>query len=721
MQVNYSVVPNILRPKPVDGVFRIIVPIGGVKSSLMRYYLSCPNLLLNVIDNALEIYRLREKFRGKSFVSFVAGDGETTRTLHRNSPEAVREASLTTANASLFDGFGARADNAARAAEELVASEEFQLFLASLPDEAYIRTKGKLSHIELHLFGSDAGAACAGAKIVLAKAMLRPLLQIGLPVDCHLNLLGPMTFAGISKRARPNAAVSLLKALHFILDNSDRDFDLAAKFLEIHNLPPFQDDVEQRDSCLLSDTVAMESIQMQQYLRMVTPNLANDSETGTISSRVVDFMTGLNPLRDLAGPSAALLFSELQTTLSNIQPDPLLIKENLQWQDESTDQERQDLDKIIDSIDDLSDESLEDAIVKPPALYRFQIHMLASTGVRFWLERLSTDFAVTPQTLAEFDQRMRLIRTFQQFLNDERAIVDDERRIVTDKIANVTDRLHALLPKLRQPGASSSGRLIRNLTLVAEILRENWDRWNQLTAEQQALDRAQNATDHEWAHHHGTIETILSTLESYIPTGILEQTRSTIATQRLSSVFPLLLGLPELPRTDQIDLLCGITSSVNSRGLARCVNSSSDRLESIAHSIVFGEYTIESPSHGARLRQFISDKVIYALPPMEPELEHALARLIRQMQPKATVTFYDTLSFGAPVMRIRFQRFSHVSELFTGLVAHDLAKAMKDPRAALNSRDLSAAIQFFNARIEGDRVVFPVALCDETRSTPVAE
>ena len=506
-----------------------------------------------------------------------------------------------------------------------------------------------------------------------------------------------------------------------MLDSSDRAFDLAAKFLEIHNLPPFQDDVEQRDSCLLSDTVAMDSIQMQQYLRMVTPNLANDGETGTISSRVVDFMTGLHPLHDLAGPSAAFLFSELQATLSNIQPDPLLIKGNLQWHDESTEQERQDLDKIIDSIDDLNDESLEEAIVKPPALYRFQNHLLTATRVQFWLERLSTDFAVTPQSLAEFGQRMRLIRTFQQFLNDERAIVDDELRIVTGKIANITDRLHALLLKLRQPGASSSGRLIRNVTLVAEVLRENWDRWNQLTAEQQALDRAQRSANHEWEHHHGTIEAILTTLESYIPTGILEQTRSTVATQRLSSVFPVLLGLPEMPHTDQIDLLCGITSSVNSRGLARCVNSSSDRLEAIARQIVFGEYTIESPSHGARLRQFISDKVIYALPPMEPELEYALARLIRQLQPKARVTFYDTLSFGAPVMRIRFQRFSHVSELFSGLVGHDIATAINDPRAPLNSPDLSAALSFFNARVEGDRVVFPVAPRVETRSSPVAE
>ena len=200
MHFNYSVVPKILRAKPVDGVFRIIVIIGGVKASLMRYYLSCPNLLVIVIDNALEIYQLRAKFRGKHFVSFVLGDGETTRTLHRNSPDAVREASLTTAATSLFDGFGARLANAARAAEELVASEEFQLFLASLLDEAYIRTKGKLSHIELHLVGSKSGAACAGSKIVLAKAMLRSLLQIGLPVDSHLNLLGPMTFAGISKR-----------------------------------------------------------------------------------------------------------------------------------------------------------------------------------------------------------------------------------------------------------------------------------------------------------------------------------------------------------------------------------------------------------------------------------------------------------------------------------------------------------------------------------------
>ena len=703
--MNFSLVPRALREAASKGVFRVVVIIGGVKSSLLRYYLSLPNVIVIVIDNAVEIYRLRARFRGKRFISFVLGEGHTTRSAYSRATDERRLSSELTASTNFAGGFGSRGSNAEIAAELLVATHAFQDFLASLPDEAFARTKGKLHRIILYVAGSLAGAAAAGAKPVLLSAIVPGLLQIGIPVEVRQDLLGPMTFACVAKRARPNYAVSLFKTLYQMLKYPGTSHDLATHCLSLHNLPPFFDDVYLRDRCLLLDAVGLDSIPMEQYGDLVGANFANDGVTGSISHRVVDFMIGLDTAQHIAGPAASNLSAELKNRLEEILPDPLLVKD-LTWSDESREQKRETIDEILDRFSISDDQSIERAITKAPASYRFHIQMLSGSNVEFPLDRLSTDFAVTPESLEEFDQRMRLIRTFQERLGEEEDIVRVDLDDVGPKIETATKRLHRLLYKLRDR-SRLSGSQFAKLRLVAEVLRENWDRLHKLNAELQAIERASSNVDHEWDHHHGTLQAILKTLESHIPTSMLAEKLTSVATRPLNESFPQLLRIAELPIADQIDALCSFAGSITTQGLARCVGSSSDRLEDIARAFKYGRYDIESPSHDARVRECASDKVIYCSPSMEPKLEASFTKILHTLEPNATVTFYDTLMFGACVMRIRFQRFSHVGELFTGLVGHDLKVGLEDPMAALDSAEVAEMLRFFGARIEGDRVVFP--------------
>ena len=75
MPTHNSIIHDIpLRGTASRQVFRIIFVMGGIKSSLLRYFLRLLNVVVVVIDNAKEIEVLRRKHKGGHFISFVLGD-----------------------------------------------------------------------------------------------------------------------------------------------------------------------------------------------------------------------------------------------------------------------------------------------------------------------------------------------------------------------------------------------------------------------------------------------------------------------------------------------------------------------------------------------------------------------------------------------------------------------------------------------------------------------
>ena len=665
--------------------FRVIFVLGGIKAVQLRYFLRLQNALVVVIDNAAEIEALREKHRNRRFHSFVIGDGETTRTLHETSTESVRKASEMVANSSSESGLGARIANATQAARKLVDSVQFGKFLRSLPDEALLQCGGMVSHICYELYGSISGAVFNGAAPVVSDATLPFFERLGVPIDVRFNMLESTTFAGLSERARPNAGSALVSAVHRALTGAITARRRVSYYLDLHELRPVLDNSDERDACLLQDVVAMDSTLMGQYMAMVASNHANDDEFGNIRSRVVDFMDGLDPRSDIASQVATNLRAELLDAFDDVNADPLLV-DDMVWRDESISQPREELSAIFDRMQESDTEALLQAIAKPPAKYRFQINMQTAHGVEVVPEYLTSTYAVTPKQVHEFRHRMQLLHTFQHLLRRDKAPVDVELNDIDNALDTLYDRFKRLHVKLMEGRYWFRWWLVRQLQSLGEEIRDYSDRWNPLHAEQQALHRALSTTDHECNHHQRKLDEMETTLYAYVPRGSMTKPSNFVSTQFLVDAFPELLAISELPEWEQLDLLCGFAGSVNPAGLASIVKSADDRLEQIAHNIVFSEYPIQSPGHGGSVLTYF-DKVIYAIPPLEAQIEVQLREQIMRLQPQARVVFCDTLAFGATVMRLRFQRFSSVQDLFQGLLASDVYDAYTDPRSGLNSID----------------------------------
>ena len=684
--------------------FRLNTVMGGVKKGLISHLLLQPNSVLLVIDNAKEIEELRRKHQGKHFVSFVLGEGETTQSLHAGSNEQVKAASQLTANCSIEDGLGARPANAKRAAEILVETKEFQEFLKQLPNMADSLCGGMVGHINKHDYGSLSGAVFSGAREVITDATLPSLLRLNVPVDVRINVLGSTTFAGLSDRARQNYGYGLLSCLADVLNCRETRHHLVNNYLQMHELRPSLDNNGERDQSLLYDSEASDCREMDQYISLLASNHSNDDKFGNICSRSVDFMRGLNPKRDIASLVADHLRLQMDELLKTIFPDPLLVDE-MYWEDQSISQERLELTAILDRLESEDCDSLIQAIGKPPAQHRFQIGMLTAHGVEISPEHLATTFTLTPHEIDEFTRQLRLIRTFEQMLLREYAPVSLELQDVDKELASLNSRFKVLHTKLITGNYWFPGRLRRALATYVDRLRENFDRRHLLHAEQQALSRAITATDRERLHHDRTVEGIQSVLDAYVPRGSMTEVPRFVGSRQLESNFSELLSIVDIPPQEQIELLCSFASTLNADGLARIVGSGSNRLEKIAEKIVYGKYDILSPGHGGTIPAE-NGKCIYVIPPMRPQLEEALRAQIRVIQSTAKVVFTDTLRFGATVMKIRFQRFNKVQDLFRGRLAYDVADAVLDPRAALNSADNFEALKSLNARIEDGRVVF---------------
>ena len=287
----------------------------------------------------------------------------------------------------------------------------------------------------------------------------------------------------------------------------------------------------------------------------------------------------------------------------------------------------------------------------------------------------------------------------------EYAPVSAELQDVDNVITTLRNRFEANHTKLTTGQYWFQNWLLKDLATLGELLRENFDRRHLLHAEKQALERSIVATEHERLHHDHTVEGIQTVLDAYVPRGSMTKVPQFVSSSRLSNVFSELLCIADISPNEQVELLCRFASTVNADGLARIVGSSSNRLEKIAEQIVHGDFDIQSPGHGGTIPGD-NGKIMYAIPPLEPLLEEDLRRQLRKIHPSAKVVFTDTLTYGATVMKIRSEHFSRINDLFRGRLAFDVADAVLDPRAALNSTDNFQALKDLNARIEHGRVVF---------------
>ena len=695
MSTNTIVAPTQPRSSSTR-VFVVNLIFGGALAVILKYLLRNIRELTIVFDNAHELEKLREQFPGQPFLTFALGQGSTPWSLNPTHP---------TANSTSHGGFGGCVRNGALAARELLTSSDFQGFLQTLPDQALIQCGGgAVSLTEVHEYGSRAGAACTGASTIISPAMTPHLLKVGAPLEWHTNLLGPTTFLGIAERARTNGASALLSETRLLFDRAPNGW-MAARSLMLHELPPYRDDGLQRNRHLLLDAVVMRSKEMQNYLRIVRPNWANTGNCGGVVSRQVDLMSGLDSERDIVSVVATYLQDELNSQFEEADPDHLLIDE-IRWSDESSDQKRESISDIVSTAAASDSVDLLDRMKKPPAKYHFTLFATTAHGSEFHLERISETFAVTPQDLNEFLERIKVLRAFSWALKNEEYLLHQELSDLEPAISNLEVRISRLHDRLLCHRFIFRERFLANMERTAEELRFECDIRTRRLAELNTIQRTAALVDYELQHHEDVISDINRELTPLVPRGSLKQTKQYVVPCSLANAFPILLAMRNQERATQNSMICSLATQVTSAGLAKIVGASNDRLEAIARNMVFGDYSIACPPHGGRERCH-TGATLYSIPPIDDGILVKLTNLVHDFDDKAKVIRNDTLEFGATVARTRFYRFQNVAELFDGLTGADLFDAKSGPHADLNSPDGFAGLREFGA-FDGDgRVEFP--------------
>jgi hypothetical protein len=666
-------------------VFVVNLIFGGALAVLMKLLSNNPRQLTVFFDNPHDLEKLRDQFPDQNFWTFPMGEGTTTWSLDPSHP---------TANSTGHGGFGARILNGTMAAQKLLETSDFKSFLESLPDQALIACDGAVNLVEVRAYGGLAGAACTGANTVIARAMLPPLLKVGAPLEWHSDFLGPITFLGVAERARMNAASALLSQTNLLVERNP-SLSLSALSLMLHELPPYRDDIAQRNRHLLQDAVVMRSEEMQDYLRLVRPNWANSGPSGNIISRQVDLMAGLAPERDIASWVADHYQEELQARFEAAEADPLLV-DDLRWSDESRPQQRETVPLILSSVQETETAELIDRLRKPPADHRFSLFATTAYGGEFQLERLSTNFAVTPTALEEFLERVKLLRTFRRRLMAEESVVQNEVTVLDAVIADLEAQFTRRHERLLRRQYLSRKRLLRKLESTAEVLRLESDTRALRQAELEAILRASTVVAHELRHHTDVIDDVIRELTPLIPRGSLQQVKQYVIPCRISDAFPMLLGLRQKPRETQNEKLCSLADQILPRGLAKIVGASNDRLETIARQIVFGEYALDCPPHGGRERSH-TGTTLYSIPAIDPQTQEELSQLVRRFDERAKLICHDTMEFGATVARTRFYRFGTIQDLYDGLPGADLIDATTDVYAQLNSAEGFAGLDQIKA------------------------
>ena len=689
------------RREPLKGIFRNNLVVGGATSTLLDLLMKDRNAVTIVIDNAMAIQLLKERHGDKGVVYFVMGESETTTSLHAHANDHTRLASSKTSSSNLSSGYGARLKNSSAAADKLIESEEFQAFLSSLPDQAIQRLRGILYMSEIVVYGSIAGAACAGAAETIADAIAKSLSYFDRPIQVKLDVVGPITFAGIAPRARPNAASSLLKHLGYALDFSKPHEKRLAKRIMLREMIPFGDDQALRDDFVRLDHCMMNSVQMQDRLMQPSPNEEQDDLFGAIMSREVDFKTPLDRRNEIAAVTALGFLDDIEEAKQRLLPDLSTVTEIAFDLTSSKEYSRQTLDVIALLMFNHPPEKLLDSIARPGTKVRYQMRY-ASALTDCIPEHISSTMGNYPSSLAEFIRRLEILLGYQQVGMNELAEIENEIEELKKKL----DLLEKRFTKVVRKVARSYSRTIpRGAVEFISNLRAGYDSILELEAQKLACERGLSVLGTEVEFLESKLASIVTELRKWAPKGAASLVNQYVNYASIDGFFDRLMRLELLSDTEKQNLFCEAPSQVTLSGLAKIVGASSERHEAIADRIVNGPYEFIGPSHGAQNLRF-SSSVVYALPPCDPDTEQKLTKYIKDLHPSAGVVFGDTLAGGACVQRVRFRRFHSLQSLFDGLTGHDLWVAYTDMLNALNTTDGWETLRSLGGRVVDERIIF---------------
>lgn len=652
-------------------VLRYAFFIGGSKRGLAFSLARRRNVIVVVIDCDEELKQFKLRYQQAGILAFSVGNRESLQTLCESGCPEVQMAEAGVATMLAREGAGASPAAAELACKRLVDSNEFQYFLRSCIASGVQATNGRINCYDLSFYASYCGGQGTGGVSVVAQAVMQELSTLEIPVKVTFDLLGPITYTGLSPLSGQNAVGGLGRVVKFAIDKTNPALKRMSVRVNLHELPPHGQNRAARDLLLRIDEQALNSSSLQEHLIQIAPNQATTGPLGNIVSREMEIFSLIDEQSEIIPTVARLLSVTLTEQLEDVFADPSLIIEK-HWELSQRPLSRRTISDLVDNLEEFSCEKFLMAVSRPGAEFSYQVLLDLGKAGEFDLAKLDEYYSETPRTCTQAMQRLTHLQTFRNYIAGEEFRVESELSAAQREVRGLYQKIKRLYERIRRRGFRASDvRLRHNLEILALFLRDLQDSVGKLCERRRTLQLNRRRVQTEEEYLHGRLKDVLKMLEKYVPRGRESFTGTFVIPLDLDDAFESLLRLSLEDDQEQMSGLTRMAPVVSLAGLAHIANSSVVKVEDIARQIVFGEPILRCPPHGAVIR---SDRLMkaYCLPPTDAAFSEELRETIRKLDPDSVVVFNDSTEGNFTVCRYEFRSFSHTDQLITGLLKHEL-------------------------------------------------
>ncbi len=677
------------------GEFRIAVLLGGGASGAISLEFCRQFHFVLYVDVSHEQDKVKRRVGDIPNLIYVpVGLGETTATLFADAEPNLKQMIDELPNVPGSSGMAQLGGVGYYGFQKLLASPQHQHLMQFLSSQAIIRTGGQLvSVFGLTLF-SDTGGTGGSRPVGYSRSVIRALNVHGVEITWQYDVISSVTFTGLGRRIELNAAAAEYRIIRDLTRRKMTDCPKVIESLRLIDLAPHEHNRAARDLEVILDKQAWLSNQLQLYLTAVRPNTSLNSRFGNMSFWAMDRTRSLSPEKQIIFSVAASFWRQVEAARKSSQP-VLKIVSTIEERVEEEALEREETDDLIANLKDI-DETLE-AIQHAPAIINATLVAKMVSGDEFELHHIERDFAADPADLDEARKDLQVLGSIESMLKIKQEKAERSSEAMRKEIEQYTAELRDYLPIIRTGksswwlGSMTPAEVQAACQALASDLRSASDRWHRQQAILNATNSSIDEARQEKTYRDQQLKRIADTLDSWRAKGKEKEPQPALVVScPLEDVFGELLHLGELPREEQKRRLTTMVSGVTLAGMAKMLDTESNREEAIAKAIARDEFALLGPYPGGRV-EFRHGKQIVVLPPLEESYQSSLPARAEQLNQEQQAFLADSCASGIACVRYTIYEADTLRELFPGQLWEYLRRAFEHP-----NRDL-----FFPDGIDG--------------------
>ncbi len=695
-----------LDPRPLrlaqlakDGRVKVAVLIGGAFQDVARWPQITGCHLVVYVDVPAEMTITDP---GKDVIRLTLAAGHTIGTLIKEGcPAALAEHLRHRPGVNLAVGLAQLRAIGKLAIAVLLADPTFSAFIRSaLLDPLLTLTNGSLVEVELIAFTSGSGGTGGPVANVLLNALFNEL-KTRTQAIVHLRnvRVGSLTYVGLGDRVNVNYAATLAEDLHLILDVDRHEREVRS--LGLVELPMVKGDKDARALYAILLAQALSCTGVRERLEMIAPNLATETEFGTISILEASYWHPLSHRRIAEGASRDYVprLEALRDTPAR--PARLLgVRPTARFSASSTVRSVADMVAEVRTSQGVEPDDFLNRCLEPTecgAGGSVTVTLAGTEGFELDSDSLLAFLRRPPTGVAEWRDKLEIIRTIQVGLRQEIARREPELRKLANRLSAARAALQQavdlkypkrMLQWLRSFVAKAQSKLVKLQNAIVKG-REAALQHLRLNAELELLTTANARLQDILTAEERRVNNVLDLLRPLLGATDPNSPRL-VENIPLDEVLLELLNLAEQggPSTDVIRRLGGSATRVTLAGLAAITGASEAEPSAIARCLLGGEPPARGPHWGGRIPTNRGMRIL-VLPPVEPAVLEAVRSHAPLLDGDTVILAGDTAQGGANVVLLEVHNPREITEVVPKMIGAALDDACAKPELYAAEGDTS--------------------------------